>query len=834
MKRPSQTDAKPEAASAPARCRLGASHTDFSISEHDFRLTENGGPAFAVIGQDRAMLAMRLALSIRAKGYNLFVSGPAGTGKRTAINHALSQLPFDAGRLRDIALVHDFKDGECPRPLYFPAGGARKFRSALREFLLRVHGLAADLGRQGQFRAIRDSLVMNTESRGQDLIAEFEKRLAGEGFKIVQVEEDDSQKTDVYPLLDGELSDFEALHQLVAKGEMAEADYNALRQRQLQLVDEMKEIFETLRLQRQEMAGTLNRRRQELLDPAIDEGLRALAAEFPDPATGEFLAELGRHMRSQASFAGSFGFDPADPAKLSEAKPAEASDGAPAPRGRSDLPEALRIYDLNVLVDNGDAKANPLIVEQYPDYQKLFGVVESAPEGQPEPAPAHLLVRAGSLLKASGGFIVLRAEDLLRDEDLYVAVKRAMQDMSVEIRGQAGPLGQAASSLKPQPIAIDLKMVVMGGDGIYEALFERDEDFQKLFKVPAEFDSVVDRTPAICQAYADFFMLIQREDSLLPLTPSAVAAMLEYAVRVSEFRNKLSTRFSLLADIVRESHYWAAQEGAAEIRRGHVAKTLGVRTFLYNLPEEQIDEQILQGEILMLVDGSAVGRINGLAVMDRGYYSFGRPTVISANAAPGSEGVVNVERESGLSGEIHDKGTFIVASYIQSTYARDFPLSVHASICFEQSYTEIDGDSASSAELYALLSSIAGLPLRQDVAVTGSVSQMGQIQPVGGVVEKVEGFFAVCKKVGLTGSQGVIVPWQNVINLILSPELQEALRDGRFHVWAIRSIDEGLEILTGLPAGARTAKGGYPAGTVNFLVEKRLRDMARATKEFGN
>ena len=839
---------------APARCLLSPEQAGFNIAEDGFQLTENGGPSFAVIGQERAMMAMELALSIRSRGYNLFVSGPAGTGKRTAINHVLKQLPTDLSRLRDICLIHDFKDGECPRPLYLPAGMADGFRNSLRGLLVDLNKTLADLSHNGQFRKMRDKLVLQTETGQQQLVAEFEARLAVEGFKIVQVEEGEDQKTDILPLIKDEVTDFDVLQDQVAKGEMTDTEYTAIRERQMQLLDEMKELFDTLQTQREEMAASLERLRLEILEPMVNEGLDALIATVSDEGAISFLQDVRHHLLSDDSF---IHHDPAEQAaeKDKDAKPGEATATAipVAPdstvfRGRfkNDLPDHLRLYDINILVDHQDTTTNPVLVEQYADYAKLFGVIETPPEGSTELVPPFMMVRPGSLLKASGGYLVVRAEDLLRDEDLYVAIKRALLEESIEIRPPAGPFGQSAQAIKPQPIKIDLKLAVMGGDadGIADeqhadrsprlVLFERDEEFQKLFKVPAEFDSTVDRTPQICQAYADFFMMIRREDKLLPLDASAVAALLEYAVRVSEFRNKLSTRFSLLADIVREASHWAGRDKAATITRAHVRKTLKTREFLYNLPEEKIDEQIIQGEILMRVEGSAVGRINGLAVMDRGFYAFGRPTVISAQAAPGSEGVVNVERESGLSGEIHDKGTFIVASYIQSTYARDFPLSIHASICFEQSYTEVDGDSASSAEIYTLLSSIANLPLRQDIAVTGSVSQMGQIQPVGGVVEKIEGFFAVCRKIGLTGQQGVIIPHSNILNLVLDEEVQAAIRRGQFHVWAIRSIDEGLEILTGLEAGQRNAKGQYPAGSINFIVEKRLRDMAKATKAFDN
>jgi predicted ATP-dependent protease len=328
--------------------------------------------------------------------------------------------------------------------------------------------------------------------------------------------------------------------------------------------------------------------------------------------------------------------------------------------------------------------------------------------------------------------------------------------------------------------------------------------------------------------------MIVRDESLLPLSYDGMAAILEYAVRLSEFRDKLSTRFSQIADVVREAHYWASRSERGEIDREAVAQTLAERAYLANLPEEKIDEQIQSGELLISVREPAIGRINGLAIVDRGYYAFARPMLITARCAPGDKGIINIERESGLSGEIHDKGVYILEGFLQSRYAKTFPLSVYASICFEQSYIEIDGDSASSAEVFVLLSALAEVPLRQDIAVTGSVNQMGEIQPVGGISEKVEGFFAVCKQSGLTGRQGVIVPTQNRNNLILSHETQQAIRDGHFHIYAVSAIDEGMEILTGIESGRRTQRGSYKSGTINGFVEKRLRDMASQVKHAGS
>jgi predicted ATP-dependent protease len=374
----------------------------------------------------------------------------------------------------------------------------------------------------------------------------------------------------------------------------------------------------------------------------------------------------------------------------------------------------------------------------------------------------------------------------------------------------------------------------MGNENTYDALYNTDEDFPKLFKIHAEFDYVMERDQRGMKEYVGFIRKICAQENLPRFEHSGIAALVEFGVRAAEFRSKLTTRFSLIADLIREAAHQAPLCGKQTVDRALVERALEERRFLCGLPECKIDEQILSGELLISLAGKTVGRINGLGIIDRGYYAFGRPLVITARTAPGHDGIINIERESGLSGEIHDKGVLIIEGYLQALYATDFPLSVRASICFEQSYIEVDGDSASSAEIYVLLSAIAALPLRQDIAVTGSVNQMGDIQPVGGVSEKIEGFYEVCRKTGLSGTQGVIIPRLNLPNLILSAEVQKALREGSFHLYAVSTVDEGMEILTGLPAGKKNAGGTFPPSSVNGRVRRRLREMALLVKEFGD
>jgi lon-related putative ATP-dependent protease len=405
----------------------------------------------------------------------------------------------------------------------------------------------------------------------------------------------------------------------------------------------------------------------------------------------------------------------------------------------------------------------------------------------------------------------MQAEDLVQDEDSWNAVKRVLRSGKLEIQGQPGPFGSSAS-IKPEPFDVDVKIVLIGGESAYDYLYQTDPDFQKLFKVCAEFDDTMPRNDDTIREYVAFVRKITLEEGLLEPSLDGIAAIVEYGVRLSEKRSCLSTRFSRIADLIREADYHAELSGHDVIDADAVDAAQQARARMANLPEEKLAEMIVSGEILLQVDGEAVGRVNGLAVHDRGYYAFGLPAVISAQVSPGESGVINIEGESGLSGEIYDKAVLIVEGFLRSRYARDFPLAVSASICFEQSYTAIEGDSASSTAVYALLSAIARVPLRQNIAVTGSVNQMGQIQPVGGISEKVEGFYNICKKAGFTGTQGVMIPKQNIGNLTLCREVLEAIKAGKFSIYAVSTIDEGIQVLTSLDPGVMGAGRNLPCG----------------------
>ena len=789
---------------------LSIQEVAFSISADDIAALDDGSDHFDIIGQPRALRALRLAIDIDAKGYNVFATGLAGTGKRTAITKVLKGFQPRTSRLKDIVYVHNFTQPDRPRVLYFAPGEARGFRKAIVDLMDRFRHIINALFVDQDYRQQRDRLVMQAEGRETQAVTAFEQKLNQEGFEIIQVDEEDDQRADIAPIYGGESATFDELQRLVTKGELHEKTWNEIREKCYTFMDEMKEIFQRLRNERLDVEESLRELQMSLVKPELESEIARLRLEYPDARVHHYLDELLEDALQNLQW-----FKTPDE---------HAEESEPAPLWR---------YGVNIIVDHEGTKGTPVIIESHPDYQKLFGTQEMIGDHMGERVSTFLQLRAGSLLQASGGFLVLRAEDILSEEDSWNSLKRALQDGTSEIRPAPNPMNPGPS-LKPEPVEISVKVIIMGSEHIYDLLYNVDEEFQKLFKVPAEFDSVMIRTDQSMREYIGFMRMICRDEGLRPMDHGAIGAIAEYGVRLSEFRDRLSTQFSRIADLIREADYWAAQDHHRGISRVDVERALVERKFLYDLPEEKIDEQIISGELLMSVTDSAVGRINGLAVIDRGYYAFARPMLITARVAPGDDGVINIERESGLSGEIHDKGVYILQGFLESTYATDFPLNVNASVAFEQSYVEVDGDSASSTEIYVILSAIARVPLRQDIAVTGSVNQMGEIQPVGGISEKIEGFYEICSKINLTGTQGVIIPRQNTPNLVLSRRLQQAVEDGSFHIYAIETIDEGMSILTGMEAGVRDVQGRFPPGTVNAVVESRLREMAQVVKEFGS
>jgi lon-related putative ATP-dependent protease len=490
-------------------------------------------------------------------------------------------------------------------------------------------------------------------------------------------------------------------------------------------------------------------------------------------------------------------------------------------------------YRVNVVVDNSETKTVPIVVETNPTYKNLFGTIERVADRSGVWRTDFTKIKAGSYLKANGGYLVVNALELLMEPGSWQALKRTLKYGKVEIGAYDPFYLLGTSGMKPEPIEIKVDVVMIGTSYLYHLLYHLDDDFRKIFKVKADFDSVMPKDEHNIYQYACFIKRICEEDKLLSFDKSGVAGVVEFGVRVAGSQKKLSTRFTVIADLIREASYWASNAGSKTVKEEHVDKAIQEWTYRVGLVEDKIQEMIEDGTIMIDSQGKVVGQINGLSVYDMGEYAFGKPTRITARTSMGRAGVINIEREADLSGRTHNKGVLILGGYLRGKYAQDKPMTMSVSIAFEQSYSGVEGDSASSTEVYAILSALSGLPLRQDIAVTGSINQKGEIQPIGGVNEKIEGFYHVCKAQGLIGTQGVIIPHQNVKDLMLKNEVVDAVREGKFHIYPVKTVDQGIEILTGIKAGERKEDGKFPEGSVNHLVDKQLKEYAENLKSFG-
>ncbi len=763
----------------PSSLELGLRQITFSLPEERVAELRARCGARSIIGQDRAVSALELGLGMHADGYNIFVMGASGTGRRTVLASLLANYKANPADLQDMAYVCNFARPLEPKALFFPAGTGAYFRKTLKSAIESIRRQAVQIAKSEVFSAASKKLSAAGDIEENRLLSDFEAQMMAAGFKVVQIKDDESRSMDLVPIVKGKPVPFDQLQDLAAGGRIAVERVNAIREEYYRGLDRMGEVFAAVRDIRRATDRKIRALRSESAEPIIENELAVLrslckngagnspALEYLDALKADLLARV--HVYSE---------------------PFRSAQARKAFFGR---------YAVNLVCECPQDK-NYVVHEEVPTFANLFGSVEPAGPNDEHSVNGHLRLRPGAVHRASGGFLVLRLQDLLLEEGAWPYLKRVLQSGKVEI--QTPPTGNHLPSLlKAQPLPVRLKVVIIGGEHSYDFLYQEDPDFQKLFKVCAEFDSVMPGTDENLESFIAFVDDFSKKRQTLPIDDSGVARILAHAARVSEYRTMLTTRFTLISDLILEADYRARSLHSPVISREVVSGAIEHRRYLQRLPEEKYAEMIKSREIVLSVSGAMVGKVNGLAVQDRGYHAFGIPVAVTAQAAPGDKGVINIERESGLSGEIYDKAHLIIQGLLHRKYASDIPLALTASICFEQSYTEVDGDSASCAEFFALLSAIGQIPLRQDIAVTGSLNQLGDVQPVGGVPEKIEGFFDACSILGLTGAQGVMIPRRNLNNVMVSDRVAMAVTDGLFHIWAIETVDEGFSLLSGLAPG---------------------------------
>ncbi|MEE9442807.1 MAG: AAA family ATPase [candidate division Zixibacteria bacterium] len=771
-------------------------------------------PCCGIIGQDRAISAVELGLEIKSKGYNIFVTGLPGTGRTTAVKLLLDEIEKDETvELKDICYVNNFKMPDSPRVLYFAAGEGRKFKKAVSYLIDSLVTIIPKIFSGENYRQRRERIITEFETRQKELFKDFEKDLKEKGFVLVQLQFGQTVRPDLHPFINNEPVSLNELEKLTDEGKFPEINLKELKAEYEKLSKQFEVISGQSKKISSDLEEELNKLDTSLVVPLVNDKIETLKNLYDDEKTREYLSDLNEILIEEL-----------DLFRGTDAENAE-QDGA------TKIRSLFNAFTVNLLVDNNGFNKRPIIIEEFPTYKNLFGSIERVYSSGSGWRSDFTRIRSGSILEANGGYLVLNAIDLFNDPQLWPMLKRTLRSGHLVISNIDTPF-MSGSGLKPEKIDLDVKVILIGESRVYDTLFRADADFKKVFKVKAEFDNVMKNDESGINQYAQFVKKIVYEDDLMDVNHSGLAALLEFGVKLSGRHDRLSTRFTNIADVIRESSWLARKNGKSKIDREIIKETILMQKNRVNLIETKMHEMYQRALYLIDVTGWEIGQINGLSVYDLGEHSFGRPTRITASLSPGADGIINIEREASLSGRLYDKGVLILTGFMRHRFGSKRPLVFTASLCFEQSYSGVDGDSASSTEIYALLSALSGKPINQSLAVTGSVNQKGEIQPIGGVNQKIEGYFDTCMINGLTGEQGVMIPKQNEPELMLKDEIIEAVEKNKFHIYAVENIDEGIELLTGIPAGEINDDGDYPEDTINYLADIKLRELADTWRDY--
>ncbi len=769
-----------------------------------------------IIGQERALRALRLGLEIHNAGYNVFVTGYSGTGRMTTIKRLLSEFEGKDVPLKDQCYVHNIKNPDAPSLITLKAGEGKKLQEDMEGLLKELIKIIPSALESQRYQDKRRGVLEHFQERQRSVLRDFEKKVKEKGFEVVQVQVGSGVQPEIAPVVGNQPVSFDQLDNLVQQGQITKEEVEQKIKDRALLEKAMEVMLREMRNIDRRAKESIEDLTKKHFEPIVKLHVEDVRSKYQNEKLHTHLDCLINHVVNN----------------LQKFRPQDGESQPPGVEEEEKQDQDMFIeFRVNVALDNSDKKGIPIVIETNPKYKNLFGTIEREVDSNGVWRTDFTMIKPGSILRADSGYLVINALDALMETGVWQTLKRTLRNSQLEIQPMETGIFGVSSALKPEPIPLDVKVIMIGDAYIYSILYEQDDDFKKVFKVRADFDVEMPKQEDSIKRYVSFIKMICTEDKLIPFDATAVATVIEYGTRLAGRQNKLSTRFNIIADVLREASYWASKEKSPKATSAHVWKAIAERIERVNLIEEKIQEMIIDGSIMIDTDGSAVGQVNGLSVYDLGEYMFGKPTRITVKTSMGRDGVINIEREAEMSGPTHDKGVLILNGYMHSNYATKKPLVLTASIAFEQSYSGVDGDSASSTELYGLLSSLSNLPLRQDIAVTGSVNQKGEIQPIGGVNQKVEGFFDVCKARGLTGKQGVIIPHQNVEELMLRPDVVSAVKEGTFRIFAVKTINEGIEILTGKKAGARRKDGTFDKGSVHALVDATLTRYAKRWKE---
>jgi lon-related putative ATP-dependent protease len=771
-------------------------------------------PIEEIIGQERAQKALRFGLEIQERGFNIYVAGMPGTGRRTAVRNFLDELAKTKPKADDWVYVNNFANPYEPLAIRLPPGMSGQLKKDMAFFVEDARRALPRAFDSDDYAKKRSEALGKINREREDIVGQVNESAAKQGFSI-QI---GPTSLIIIPVIDGKpltQEEFEALPK--------ETQGGIIKRREALDFDLRSGFRQVRELGAKEMEVVIQLNSEVALY-AIGHLLTGLKEKY-----GKISAVVSYIDSVQKDILDNLGIFLGSAQQLQQ----QQQEQVPPPFQQwlaKDL--VFRKYEINVIADNGGIAGAPVVFEETPSYQNLLGRAEREVQFGVVTTD-FMMIRPGSVHKANGGYLVIPVLDLFRYPLAWDGLKSALKTEKARIEEPGEQAGFITMrGLKPQPIPLNVKVILIGTPDINQILHQGDPDYPELFKVRADFDIVMDRNEENTKKYAAFICTLCKRFSLKHLDNTAIAKVVEHGSRVADDKKKLSTRFSAIADLIREANFYAIQEKAPYITVNHILKAVEEKVYRSNLIQQKIQEFIKRGVFLIDTEGSKTGQINGLSVMEIGDVAFGRPSRVTASVAVGREGIVDIERQAELGGPAHTKGVLILGGYLADRYAQNKPLSLAAKLVFEQSYGGVDGDSASSTELYAILSALSGLPIRQSIAVTGSVNQRGEVQAIGGVNEKLEGFFEVCRARGLTGDQGAMIPASNVENLMLKEEILEAAKAGKFTVYPVKTIDEGIEFLTGVPAGEPQADGSFKEGTVNYLVNKRLQHMAETVREF--
>lgn len=773
----------------------------------DFETTADLNPLDGIIGQGRAAAAMEFGLAIKRASYNIYVSGITGTGRSSYTKSIISRIAANEKVPDDWCYVYNFKNPDKPMSINLPAGMGYRLHKDMKKLLKDLKLKIPKAFEGEEYEKQKSQIVQEYQEKSSEYMESFNAFAKEQGFIIKKSE----QGLMTIPLHEGK--------------PIEDKDYMDMRPEDRKKIEDNSFIVQGKLMETMKRIKDIEKAARDKIEQ-LETKIALLAVEQPVMELKEKFGQFKNVLEYLQAVQKDVIHNIEDFRNLDAGR-----------ADQMDLVERIREkdftikYRVNLVVDNRDTKGAPVILESNPRYYNLLGKIEYE-SNMGVVTTDFTKIKAGSLHQANGGYIIINMSDLIRNPESWEGIKRALKTGNITIENIFSMAGIVSGGIKPEPIPLDVKVILIGSSYMYQTLYTYDEDFRKLFKIKADFDIDMSSSKENCMKYASFISSHCENKGLIHFDKSAVAAVIEYSRRLAEHKDKLSTRFNDIVEILYEADAWARIEGAATASGGHVKKAIEQKIYRSNRIEEKMQELIDTGVVLISTEEKVIGQVNGLSVLDFGDYTFGKPSRITVVTYAGEKGIVNIEREVEMSGSIHDKGVLILTGYLGDRFAQEFPLTISASICFEQLYDGIEGDSASSTELYALLSSLAELPIKQYIAVTGSVNQRGEIQPIGGVNEKIEGFFQTCKARGLKGDEGVIIPWQNVVNLMLKDEVVEAVRKGKFHVYPVKSIDEGIEILTDTPAGVRDENGSYPENTVYYKVQKKIEKFARIAEEF--